>query len=1394
LNAGKDLEIYQKSFPLPLPTDLSHSEKAQKGLFAGHILKLKKAQFMSQQPQSIRIFLSSTFRDMMPEREHLMKVIFPELRRRCLQKGLIFTEVDLRWGILEEESQAGKVIEICLSEIDKSRPYFIGILGERYGWVPGPEEYEKQASLIEAFPWVKEDIEKGLSITEMEIQYGVLRNPAMEGRAFFYLRESGKGTKDPEPLQALKQKIKAQDQHPVSSYASVEALGKQVLEDLWAEISARYPDEELPDAHQQERFQQQAWLREQQLFYLDYQHQLQQLDELLNKNSRVVVFAENGMGKSALLAAWTQQQQNASQRVLPYLIGSTPNSVKLEAMAAFNAREIQEKLEVPYPIPEKVEDPGALLKAFVGGIDSSESVTLLWDGLDQLQGNEGRMLNWLPRELPKGVRLLVSTGDPEQLKRLESQGFTPFSLSLLQPQDIKTLSEQFLATYSKKLPTDLLEKISQAPLSTHPVVLRSLLHELRLFGQHEALPEQVELLTRERDLPDFFEGYLKRLEQDFPSSQYQLDQVLVALSLARQGMTEAELLALSGLSPLRWSQLFNALEYHLNRQEGLLNLKHEFFRQAIFERYLPEAESLQQARQQLVRFFFSQLEALPPESDSRALQRITAELPDQLLELKDQQGIQQLLGSLAAFQALFEQRYELLGKLLGQLRELHVLADFFMPRLKNWLRAEEIPETRKVRLAYYLGHALMSHDKPVQALAFYEQALEAFQTEGSSSPLIRQALKEMASIYQQQGYLGDAIYLLTNLLGGEDEIGQAETFDALAQLYSEIGEFDKAFCMAQDALAFFRDRYGSQHLQVAILENNLGRIFDRNKDFEQAREHYEKALEISEALLGPKDPLSLRLRSNLAMLLMNAQKLEEARAQFMAVWEERKNLFGLAHPLTFKTTNSIGVCYQLGGAYSEADQWLRQAYEGQKKVLGASHPDTLVTLANLATLALEQEDFEQAERLQKRLFQHTQNTFGKVHERSIQAGMALAKTLSQQKKYPEAISCYQETIQAQDAFYGANNPMPLYTRYQLAQLRAEQGKPEQEDFDAFVNWYLYKGQEALEDSLMPEAAYYFKQVMEMCEEVKQGAHPAYFSALSSLADLHLRWHKYPEAAAYFAQIEAQAKAAMGADHPGRLQFLVLRAYALLKANQKEKALNLLYEMGSFHEQLLNFKPAFIRSLYQEMLIYFQEYQRVIENYEAHPEKANQLFDEIEEMLGELLKTDGTDPKRLKRADEMLEKAQQLSDTYGLTHPLAYRMKAHLLYQVEAWDQALAVLLQGLEYLARWEHEFTPASLSYRIEIADMYANFEQYTQALDTLYQAERVISLNPDVEASDVLQVYTNLALLHFQLSEGKDTAYHLKGVGQWLEKALPLAEAQKEADPETYANLKDLQDLISQ
>ena len=91
--------------------------------------------------QTVRIFLSSTFRDFGEERDLLVRRVFPDLRNRLKERFVELVDVDLRWGITVEQAERGDVLPICLAEIDRARPYFVGMLGDRYGWIPPHHGY-----------------------------------------------------------------------------------------------------------------------------------------------------------------------------------------------------------------------------------------------------------------------------------------------------------------------------------------------------------------------------------------------------------------------------------------------------------------------------------------------------------------------------------------------------------------------------------------------------------------------------------------------------------------------------------------------------------------------------------------------------------------------------------------------------------------------------------------------------------------------------------------------------------------------------------------------------------------------------------------------------------------------------------------------------------------------------------------------------------------------------------------------------------------------------------------------------------------------------------------------------------------------------------------------------
>jgi len=54
---------------------------------------------MAKRWETIRVFISSTFQDMHAERDHLVKLVFPELREKLLPYHIHLDDVGPRWGV-----------------------------------------------------------------------------------------------------------------------------------------------------------------------------------------------------------------------------------------------------------------------------------------------------------------------------------------------------------------------------------------------------------------------------------------------------------------------------------------------------------------------------------------------------------------------------------------------------------------------------------------------------------------------------------------------------------------------------------------------------------------------------------------------------------------------------------------------------------------------------------------------------------------------------------------------------------------------------------------------------------------------------------------------------------------------------------------------------------------------------------------------------------------------------------------------------------------------------------------------------------------------------------------------------------------------------------------------
>lgn len=128
--------------------------------------------------KDVYIFISSTFNDMHAERDYLVKKVFPKISEWCMERKLRLIDIDLRWGITSDESNSlnNRVVEICLDNINKCRPFFICLLGQRRGWVPTKDDIAK--TTFEKIPEINNYV-GNYSVTEMEIIHALINPLAM---------------------------------------------------------------------------------------------------------------------------------------------------------------------------------------------------------------------------------------------------------------------------------------------------------------------------------------------------------------------------------------------------------------------------------------------------------------------------------------------------------------------------------------------------------------------------------------------------------------------------------------------------------------------------------------------------------------------------------------------------------------------------------------------------------------------------------------------------------------------------------------------------------------------------------------------------------------------------------------------------------------------------------------------------------------------------------------------------------------------------------------------------------------------------------------------------------------------------------------------------------------
>ncbi|XP_062873352.1 telomerase protein component 1-like [Trichomycterus rosablanca] len=553
--------------------------------------------------QGVRVFISSTFRDMHAERDALLRSVFPELRRRAATLCLHLQEVDLRWGVTEEQS--ARATEICLSEVCRSQ-LLLGILGERYGVVPPRPSLPE----LPQYGWLS-SAPDGLSVTEMEIrQFRAVFPDSAQSRMFFYFRSPQLVSSVPEEWRSdfvaeseeaaakmsdLKTQIRSDGFKVTENYPcewggvvdgraylrGLEDFAKAVLDDLWSALQSIFTEEsdeadltsEIKEQEAHQDAQRRHFYGRAKLISLAKE----KVQECQKNGGVLLVDGAAGLGKTAFMAALAHSLQTPDKMrtapvcdVISYSTApsQSASAVKtlLRCLVQWLKRRGEQEEAPPSDTPYR-----ALLSEWhcqLRELKRGRPLALLVDGADLVRDPRGQAVSeWIPERLPKGVCLVLSVASDSSLRAALSKkkNCVALPVGVLPLPDRREIVQKELSTYGKKLSDSAFNNQLQTLLmkkgAASPLYLRLACEELRNYASFEKMKENLQNLPV--TLSDLVQFGLTRLQDQYGGAG--LDWALAALTVSATGVREQDLYALLNLctdlssthAPLAWHKVLH---------------------------------------------------------------------------------------------------------------------------------------------------------------------------------------------------------------------------------------------------------------------------------------------------------------------------------------------------------------------------------------------------------------------------------------------------------------------------------------------------------------------------------------------------------------------------------------------------------------------------------------------------------------------------------------------------------------------------------------------------------------------------------------------------------------------------------------------------------------------
>ena len=869
-----------------------------------------------------RVFISSTFEDMKLERKTIVSQVFPRLRREFSKKYIDVVEIDLRWGVLDEEIVSGNIIEICIGEVRKCSPFFLGLIGASYGTIPSPQIVNNTNEFI--LQMIPDTPLYGISITEMEMRAGLLYGDNTKEASVFI-----KNTQRDERLKNLVEIIETQQYCNTDSYETLDELIEKVFKNLYQHIKSFFVDELIPPKGDITYFDHLNFAKTHCNHYYANNSVINIIEQIVSDKNICYIQGEDGIGKSAILSHLINLYGNEMEELVFFhfmQVNHGNKSITSIVNRLFNYLKINDlcQFERDYMISD--ED---FLRETLRKLNCR--LYIMIDDVDEITGDHNYIYDFY-KLASKNLKIII-TGKKSPHKQIPCYKLAP----LLEAQ-IPYIIQKWYSSYDKKVSVELSSIIKSNDDFKTPLILSLFLDELKVIGDNRTLLS----LATEHSQKDFFPLLIGELTKNASEivSQEVLENLFIYIMLSKEGLHESDLMKLLDIPVIAWVTIYSIFSVIFRESTGVIQMKNERISTAIKSILKINIEKHKNKRLALINYFqdirldYAKRECIWQAFKIGDIQKFAELLLDydviKMLEEYDKGLLQCYLVSLSSTQSILETHIHSLIVSFREKNETSILMDIllygecysvivnayeiylnedekqFISILRCYARSlfkiAKYSEANKT-YSYIINRKDFNDNKELNDIRFmYAIALNE---SGYFNDAYR-FLKEVVAYYENNNvmstsstyatiYLANMEYMFGKTrdayvhmiraiekrkeLFGDGTKEMAWTYCFSSPIFFSAGKYDDAIRMSQEAVDIDVNYYGKLGLQYAwsmlVHANQLLNQGNNSK----AAEYYEISIIENDKVLSINDrphPFSLTSYNNLSVLKWIIKQKEEA--------------------------------------------------------------------------------------------------------------------------------------------------------------------------------------------------------------------------------------------------------------------------------------------------------------------------------------------------------------------------------------------------------------------------------------------------------------------------------------------------------------------------------------